>query len=174
MMKPNYKKKYEELLIKQHERKYIHIPFSWKAIGRFSAFLGSVGLAIANFFLIISTWNMLGLKSLSETQDYSFSQLLIVYPLIGEYILVSLTIICLTALIKGGFDKLKSYKKEGLLGGLLGGLLSGLLFGLLFGLFFGLIIGLISGLIIYLILGMIIGLISGLIIGLIIGMMSDV
>ena len=157
MMKPNYKKKYEELLIKQHERKYIHIPFSWKAIGRFLAFLGSVCLAIANFFLIISTWNMLGLKSLSETQDYSFSQLLIVYPLIGEYILVSLTIICLTALIKGGFDKLKSYKKEGIL----------------FGLILGLIIGLLFGLILGLILGMIYGLILGLIYGMTIGLMSE-
>ncbi len=42
-----------KLLIKEHTKNYVHIPFSWKAVGTLSVLLGSVGLAIANFFIII-------------------------------------------------------------------------------------------------------------------------
>ena len=140
--------------LEQHTKRYIHIPFSWKSIGLFFAFIGSLGLAIANFFLIISTWKMLKLGPLNEESITGFHQLLIIYPLIGEYILIGLTLICLVALIKGGFDKVKRYGEEGLIIGLIGGLIAGLIGGLIAGLIGGLIIGLIGGLIIGLIAGL--------------------
>ena len=140
-MKRSYKQKYEELLIKKHEKKYIHISFSWKGIARFFALIGSLGLAIANFMLIISTWKLLNLGDLTKENITGFHQLLIIYPIIGEYILIGLTVICLTALIKGGFDKLKGYDGEGLIFGLTVGLIGTLLFGLTGGLLFGLTVG---------------------------------
>jgi len=171
----NYKKKYQELQkelvdlkINQHTKRYIHIPFRWKAIGRLSALLGSIGLAIANFFLIIYTWSLLGLGSLDKEDIIGFNQLLILYPLIGEYILIGLVFICLIALIKGGFNKINSFGKGGLIGGLIFGLIFGLIYGLIGSLIGSLIGGLIYGLIIGLIFGLIVGLIYGLIIGLII------
>ena len=144
MKRKSYKQKYEKLLIKQHEKIYIHIPFSWQAIGRFFAFIGSISLAIANFFLIIFTWNLLELKGLDIIDITGFHQLLIIYPLIGEYVLVGLSIICLVAMIKGGFDKLKSYKEVGLIGGLIYGLIAGLIGGLIGGLIAGLIVGIVD------------------------------
>jgi len=155
----SYKQRYEELLIKQHEKRYIHIPFSWKAIGRLFAFLVSLGLAIANFFLIVSLWKLLNLGDLTKKYITSFSQLLIIYPLIGEYILISITAICLIALIKGGFDKLKIIEENGLIAGVIVGLIVGLIFGLIDGLIDGVIVGLIFGVITGLIASLIFGLI---------------
>ena len=159
-----------KLLIKQHTKSYIHISFSWKGIGRFFAFLGSLGLAVANFLLIIYTWKLLKLGNLIEEDITGFHQLFIIYPLIGEYILIGLTVVCLVALFKDGFNKLKTYNQEGLIGGLIIGLIGGLIFGLIFGLISGLIIGLIIGLIGGLVFGLIVGLIDGLIGGLIAGL----
>jgi len=156
----NYKKKYEELKAKvsvddkinKPTKSYIHIPFSWAGIGRFFALLGSIGLAIANFFLILSVgytykvWELLG-SSKGDNAYSSFSQLIILYPLIGEYLLIGLAFICLTALIKGGFNKIKRYGEGGLIVWLIAGLIVGMIFGMIFGLIFGLIVGLIFGLI---------------------------
>jgi len=141
-----------DLKIKQHTKSYIHIPLSWSFIGVLFAFLGSVGLAILNFILIISIGNVNKVwtlfSSANPKQEYhSFSQLIILYPLVGEYILISLSLICLVALIKGGFNKLKSIKEDGLISGLICGLIGGLILGLILGLIFGLIGGLILGLI---------------------------
>jgi len=164
-MKKPYKKKYEELLAKtqvdekisHHTKRYIHIPFNWSGIGRFIALLGSLGLAIANFFSIVYTWRLLKLGNLDKSDITEFHQLLILYPIITEYILIGLSAICLTALIKGGFDKLNSYKEVGLIGGLIVGLIYGLIVGLIFGLFFGRIVGMIVGLIVGLIYGLFFG-----------------
>jgi hypothetical protein len=129
-----------KLLIKQHEKNYLY--FSWKAIARLFALLGSVGLAIANFFLIMYTWKLLELGNGKEENITGFHQLLILYPIIGEYILIGLSIIFLIALIKGGFSKLKSYDERGLIFGLIFALMVGLISGLMFGLISGLIVGL--------------------------------
>jgi len=143
-----------------------HIPFSWGAIGRFLALIGSIGLAIANFFLIISVghtyrvWELLGARSPNEVY-VSFSQLIILYPLIVEGLLIGLCFICLTALLKGGFNKLKSYNEKGLISALIYGIIVGLIFGMIYGINFGIIVGLIFGMI----YGIIFGIIGGIIIG---------
>ena len=155
----SYKQKYEELLLEKHTRRYIHIPFSWKTIGLFFVLLGSIGLAIANFFLIVSIghtykiWELLN-SSISEETYSSFSQLIILSPLVGEYFLIGFVTICLAALIKGGFDKLKSFDEEGLIFVLIFGLIAWLVGGLIFVLIGGLITWLISGLIFVLIFGL--------------------
>jgi hypothetical protein len=182
MSKKSYKKRYEELLAKtqidekisQHTRSYIHIPFSWSGIGRFFALLGSIGLVIANFLLLISVgytykvWELLGSSEPQEAY-HSFSQLIILYPLIGQYLLIGLAFVCLIALIKGGFKK---YEEGGLIAGLIFGLTAGLIVGMTTGLIFCMIFGLTAGLIAGMINGLIVGLSGGLIIGLIIGLIN--
>ena len=123
-----------KLLIKEHEKKYIHIPFSWGFISRLFAFLGSVVLVMCNFFLLISVWTTYNISVFFGTNEeiiankalISFKQLVILYPVFGEYILIGLSMICLVALIKGGFDKLKRYDEDGLIIGLIFGLIVGL------------------------------------------------
>lgn len=163
--KKSYKKMYEELKeemsLSSHVKSYIHI--SWMGIVRFVLFLLSIGLSVGNFMLIISignihnVWSLLASNSPNEVKA-TFTQLIILYPLIGEYILIGLSIVCLIALCKGGFSKLKSYNEEALIGGLI--------LGLIVGLILGLILGLIGGLVAGLILGLILGLVAGLIWGL--------
>ena len=155
MKQNNYKQKYENLLLEQHRKKYIHIPFSWVFLGRLILLLGSISLSILNFMLIISTWKLLGLGNLETEYITGYNQLLIIYPIISEYILISLSFICLFALVKGGFKKLKNYKEDGLIGALIGALIVGLIGGLSGGLIVGLIVGSIVGLIGGLIVGLI-------------------
>ena len=144
----------------------ICLPFSWAGIGRFFALLGSIGLAVTNVFLILCTWKLLKLGSLATKDIIGVHQLIIFYPLIAQYVLVGLVFICLTALIKGGFNKVKRYDEGGLIFGLIIGLIFGLIARLIAGLIYWLIFGLIIGLIYWLIYGLIFGLIAGLIAGL--------
>ena len=161
-----------KLLVREHEGRYLHVPFSWGFLGRCSAVIISVSLAVLNFLLIIATWKMLALEGLDELDITGFHQLLILYPICGEYVLIALSVICLTALCKGGYSKLKKYDEEGLVGGLIGGLVGGLIVGLVGGLIGGLVGGLIVGLVGGLIVGLIGGLIGGLILGLILGLID--
>ena len=121
-----------DLKLKQHTKSYIHI--SWKVIGRLFAFLGCLGLAIFNFFIILSNWTVLQLGSLNESDIKGFYQLGIIPMFLVEYLLIGLVFICLISLIKGGFNKIKSYNEEGLIYGLIIGLIVGLLSGLIIGL----------------------------------------
>jgi len=153
-----------DLKIQQHTKGYIHIPFSWKRLGLFALTLLSAGLAYVNLILILfigklfKVWTLIGSKT-PEKEFHNFFQLIILYPLIGEYLLIGLTMICFCAMVKGGFVKLKKYDDdEGLIFCLTVGLIGGLIFGLIIGLIFGLIGGLIFGLIIGLIFGLIFGL----------------
>ena len=155
-----------DLKLKQHTKSYIHIPFSWKVIGRLFAFLGCLGLAIFYFFIILSNWTVLQLGSLNESDIKGFYQLGIIPMFLVEYLLIGLVFICLIALIKGGFNKIKSYNEKGLIYGLIVGLIVGLILGLIIGLLSGLLGGLIYGLLGWLIYGLIGGLIYGLIYGL--------
>ena len=173
----NYKKKYEALKsqnnidkkITEHKKKHIHIPFSWGWLGRFFALLGCIALSVLNFILLDHVRNIFNVWD--DNLVTNFNQLIILYPLLGEYFLISATAICLVALIKGGFDKIKTYDEECLIYYLIVGLIIGLFFGLLgliIGLFFGLITGLITGLIVGLIIGL-----FGLIIGLFFGLIEE-
>ena len=130
-----------KLEVKKHEDNYIHIPKPcWKGIGKFflTIFLGF--LSYFNFKLIFNIWENynLGYVFASESEMINFSpkfaDLIVLYPLIGQFILISLTIICFASL----FKKLNNYDEDGLIGGLIGGLIIGLIIGLIFGLIGGL------------------------------------
>jgi hypothetical protein len=160
------KEKILDLKIDTHKRNYIHIPYpTWKSIGIFFLTIFSGVLAIGNFLLLLSlgeqqkVWILLNSQT-PEQQFHSTTQLVIIYPLIGEYVLIGLTIICIFALIKGGFVKLKPFHENALIGGLIWGLIVGFIWGLTWGLSVGLIVGLIGGLIGGLIVGLIWGLIG--------------
>lgn len=175
-MKP-YKKLYEEEKrkneIEQHRKKYIHIPFSWAGIGRFFLFLLSIALAVDNFFILKANWLLLNIGEVFKPDNeinkslIGYVQLGIIPNLIVEYALIGLMMVCCVAMIKGGFDNLKSFDEGGLIRGFIEGLIGGLIIGLIGGLITGLIVGLITGLITGLIVGLIFGLIFGLIVGLI-------
>ena len=148
-----------ELELEIHKSKYIHIPKP--------CFLPILGMIIFGLLswgnLYLSDWGLIKLILFENAEEevFQFSQLINVYPIIGEYILISLFFISLVALFKGGYKNLNEYNEEGLIGGLIGGLIFGLIFGLICGLIGGLICGLICGLIGGLICGLICGLIWG-------------
>jgi len=151
--------KVDEKII-DHQEKYIHI--RWGDIGRFFALLGSISLAIANFFLLHSIGNTYKVWELLAAEDpqnayQSFSQLIIIYPLITEYILIGLCFISLIGLIKGGVNKLDNDDIEPLVYLLIFGigtvLISGLITGIINGLVEGILCGLIGGLIVQMLLG---------------------
>ena len=138
-------------IIKQHEDNYYHIPKV-----NLLPLLGLIVftlLAIGNYQLIDKSIIKEVFKNCEEICVYNLIplNLLILYPIILEYILISLSFISLVAIFKRGYKKLKSYNK------------GGLTWGLIVGLTWGLIVGLIGGLIVGLILGLILGLIWGLI-----------
>ena len=161
--------------LKQHEDNFIHI--SYEGLRRFFLLILSVLITIGNTILLIEGWKYLKLGNLESTATYTTNQLLIIYPILAEGILIALTTMSLVALVKGGFDKLKSWKDEGLILGIISGIISGLILGIIFGLTFGLSSALISGLrvglISGLILGIILGIISGLITGVIVGLLFE-
>jgi hypothetical protein len=169
--------------IKQHEQAYWHIP-KFTILPFILAIIFGL-LTYGNFQLIdkevlhkVFSEDTCKADSLCNLVS---SDLINIYPIIGEYILLSLILISIVAEFKRGYKNLKSYDEEGLIGGLIfgliigliGGLISGLISGLIIGLIGGLIIGLIIGLIGGLIIGLIGGLISGLIIGLIFGLIGE-
>jgi len=143
--------------MKKHEEQYIHIKKpTWKEFGKFTSILLTTFLSIVNFFLIKTIYIKENLGYIfankEELINYSpkFFDLMILYPILAEYILISLTII----LIVSCFKKLNKYDEEGLIFGLIGGLIGGLIAGLIAGLTGGLIVGLIVGLIGGLIVGL--------------------
>lgn len=182
MVNKTYKQKYEELLksqnvdkkIDKHTNSYIHISFSWKSIGTFCLMLLLGLLSWLNFLLIVrvgyvfKAWELLKETDLSKIY-HSFYQLIIIYPMVGEYILISLTVICLVALIKGGFDKLKSYS----CGGLIKFLIVGFIFGLITPLICVLVLGWFTRMVVVIIAGLIVGLIGGLIFATIAGLIEE-
>ena len=160
-------KEINDLKLKEHTKKYIHIPKP--------NLLPLLGIIVFGFLswanLKLFNWEFLkvifGDNEVVSNYSFHFSQLINVFPIIAEYVFIALTIISLVALIKGGYKNLKTFKEDGLIFGLIFGLIGGLITGLIFGLIGGLIIGLIIGLIGGLITGLIGGLITGLIFGLI-------
>jgi len=149
--------------LNKHEQKYYHIPkCKFKLLG---LFLLVLTFTIFWFYLSITRFGLFEVFGL-EPEQVTINNLQVIPNLIFNYLLISFTFICLVALIKGGFDKLKSFDDEGLIYWLIFGLIAGLIFGLIFGLIYWLIWGLIYWLIFGLIAGLIFGLIGGLIFGL--------
>ena len=155
-----------------HTHQYLHVPLNKHRLLAFAALCGSVGLAVLNMIMIVWAWGALRIPDLFAEDFAQWGQLLILWPLLGEYVLVGLSIVCLVAMFKGGFSRLKSYSEEGLIRGLIRGLILWLILGFIWGLILGLIRGLIGGLIVGLIMGLISGLIVGLIGGLILGLIG--
>ncbi|MFW6233451.1 MAG: hypothetical protein ACOC3Z_02190, partial [Nanoarchaeota archaeon] len=121
----------EKLTLESHTKKYIHIPKP--------PILPIIGIII---FGILSYYNLYFIdlelikvvfssNEIIEQFTFKFSHLINIYPIIGEYILLSLTMISITALFKGGYNKIKSYKEKGLIAGLIAGLIVGLIAGLI-------------------------------------------
>jgi len=157
--KKQLNKKIEQLEIKLHTKKYIHIPMpSWKGFGNLCLTGLMAFLSIVNFMLILRIWKDYNLgyvfASKEEIINYApkFADLIILYPLLGQFILIGLTTILIVSL----FKKLNSYDDDGLIVGLIVGLMYGLIFGLIVGLMYGLIFGLIVGLMYGLIVGLIV------------------
>jgi len=146
-MKTRNKTKTKLNLIQKHESEYWHIPKFLILPLLLIIILGI--LAYANLQLIDGAVVKETFKSCEGKCEYNLNthDLINIYPIIGEYILIVLIIISSVALIKGGYNNLKSYNEKGLIGGLICGLICGLIFGLIYGLILGLIYGLISGLI---------------------------
>ena len=138
----------DQLKLELHTKKYIHITMpSWKGFGKLILTLLTATLSCFNFMLILKIWKDYNLgyifASPSEMINYSpkFADLIILCPIIGEYILISLTIIFTVSL----FKKLKGYDEGDfvveLVWGLVGGLIWGLVSGLVVGVIYGVIIG---------------------------------
>jgi len=157
--------------IKKHESEYYHIPKlkgnPWCILLTFIFGM----LSYFNFKLIISIFKFVDLANpfgdLFEESIKGVHQLIVIYPILFEYVFIILTLIFLV----GIFKKLKRYNEEGLIVGLIWGLIVGLIVGIA-GLIGGLIVGLIAGLIGGLIAGLIAGLILG-IAGLIAGLVGE-
>ena len=118
-------------------------------------------LSCFNFMLILKIWkdhNLNYVFAVPLISNYSpkFADLIILCPIIGEYILVSLTIIFAVSL----FKKLKNYNEKALIWGLYIGLVRGMRDGLIGGLMCGLVVGFALGPIVGLVVGVIIGLLA--------------
>ena len=107
--------------LKQHEQKYWHIPKF--AILPIIATLFFGFLAYMNLKLI--DWNVIktAFACSNESCNLIPNNLINMYPIIGEYVLISLIIISFAAIIKNGFNNLKSYNEGGLIVSLIGGLI---------------------------------------------------
>ena len=159
---------YTSSQLKKHEEQYIHIPRP-----AIFPFIGLIIFSILSYLnLKIIDWNVIKIifydEEVIRNIQLNSGNLINIYPLLGEYILISLSLISLIAIFIGGYRSLKSSNEAGLIDGLI----IGLLIGLIGGLIGGLIIGLIDGLITRLIGGLIGGLIDGLLIGLIGGLIG--
>lgn len=152
-MKTNYKKKYQETKIRleaiqmigNHTKSYIHI--SYKTICLFFTFLGSVALTVWNFIAVfIPNWNILHIAELFETSEEINTALTGVYQfgiipqILFQCCLLGLCFVCLVALIKGGFEKLKKWDDpNGLIAGMIGGMIGGMIVGMIVGIIAGII-----------------------------------
>ena len=112
----NVKMTTKNKIIKQHEDNYYHIP-KVSLLLLLGLILFTL-LAIGNYQLIDKLIIKEVFKSCEETCVYNLipSDLLILYPIIMEYILISLSFISLVAIFKRGYKKLKSYSEGGLIG----------------------------------------------------------
>ena len=110
--------------LKQHEQKYYHIPkCKFKLLG---LFLLVLTITIFWVYLSITKFGLFEVFGL-EPEQVTINNLQVIPNIFFNYILISFTFICLVALIKGGFDKLKSFDDEGLIVGLMIGLIFGII-----------------------------------------------
>ena len=94
------------------KEKYIQVTY-WDIV-RFLITLVCVGLSVYNIWWIISTLKFYGIMNLRAENGTIFAQLPIMHQLVTEYILISLTCICIAAQLKKGFRNLKPLGKRGI------------------------------------------------------------
>ena len=121
--------------VELHECQYWHVPKM--------ALLPLVGLAffglLAYLNLFLLDWGWLDAEMV---RVFVFSDIVLVYPYLAEYLFVSLAMISLAGFLKGGYGNLKGFEEKCLIFGLFWGLILGLILGLFLGLGSGLIVGL--------------------------------
>ena len=156
--------------LQNHKDNYIHIPKpSSVGIGKFFCLIGLLFLNYFNFRLIITIYNYFDMGYIFATAEEiinytpEFIDLIIIYPMVFQYILVISFVILFVSM----FKKLKSYNEKGLVFGLVIGLIVGLVVGLIFGLVIGLFASLLVGSLSGLLSGLLAGSLSGLVVGLI-------
>ena len=140
--------------IKQHEDKYWHI-LKLVLLPLLGVIIFSL-LAYKNYLLIDKQIINSAFLCSENCNKLVVHDLLNLYSIIVEYILIVLALISLVAMFKKGYTNLKTFKERGLIYVLIIGLIIGLIS--ISVLIYGLIIGLISVLISVLIIGLIIGL----------------
>ena len=165
------KTKKEKINLEDHNKKYIHITKE-----SILPLIGTIFFGILSYLnLYLFDWEFIKfcIFNLNITKHFilKFSHLINICPIIGEYILISLTIISILAFFKGGYKKIISFKEEGLMCGLGLGLTYGLTMGGIIGLMYGLGLGLGLGLMSVFLSGFVSGFVSGLIIGLGLGIL---
>jgi hypothetical protein len=131
-----------------------------KGIGRFFLMILTALLSYFNFLLLIKIGNDYKVWELLRNPDVvntfaDWSMLIIAYPLIANFLLISLTAICFVAFKKKGFNKIKSYSEKGMIFWLIEGMIFGMIFGMIGGMIFGMIGGVIGEMIFGMIFGMI-------------------
>jgi len=107
--------------INQHENKYWHIPKF--AILPLAGLIIFGLLAWGNLYLINWQEIKVAYECTKDNCSLTASALINIYPMIGEYLLICLSLVSLIASIKKGYKNLKSYNEEGLIVGLIGGLI---------------------------------------------------
>src|SRR6056297_1411645 len=120
--------------LKNHTDSYIHI--SWVQLGLFLLFCFGIFLLVLNFLLLKNVGAELGVWDLLFTDSEvvsSVSQLIVIYPIICQYLLISFTLITFVAFLKNGYNNLKPLSDNGLIYGLIGWLIYGLIGWLIFG-----------------------------------------
>lgn len=123
-------------------------------VGRLCLFLLCFALACLNFLYIIMLWKHFGIAPGKVGMARMELLYLVIVPLvIVEYILISSVVVCLGAIAKGGFSKLKGIR-EGIKEG---GITIWLLIGLVFGLVLGFGYTLVCWLVVWLVYGLFIG-----------------
>ena len=116
--------------ITQHESQYWHIP-KFSLLPIIGLILFSL-LAYGNYFLIDKQVVITTFNCKEGNCNLVPNDLIIIYPIVGEYILISLIIISFVAVIKKGYNNLKSYEEDGLIAGLIFASIVSLILGLTF------------------------------------------
>ena len=154
--------------LKQHEELNLHIPK--RSFYSFILFIIGLTLTIGMFYVIIDSWNFLGLESLGIETEYQLHDLMIIPLFIIQSILISFTVYSFVSI----FKKLKTYEEEGLIYYITWIILAGIFFGILAGILVGILAGIILGILVGTILGILSGTIWGILAGILAGISEEI
>jgi hypothetical protein len=141
-------------ILKEHEKNYIHIPFSYRVLWTLVGLTVTGFLAFWNWILMINIGKHFDFWKMFNTEiELNVLQLIMLYPIIAEGILILLFIIGLLYLFNK--NKIQQIIIEnlivpiiiGIIYGVIGGIICGLIYGVIGGIICGLIYGVIGGII---------------------------